>query len=175
MNLVTYSDIHHQWRIYWTDSLYPNFTLVPLANVGLCHVNKDFLFSIHLCFVLSWHVHLSLYQHLCTYLIVNDAYVARPRCLKDCHNFEHNRCAWSILDRILVPCYSSLLIKIKYRIWLIYSNSTLSTVSNFNRTIRLLTVLIEYINLFCRVHFSKQGFKICASAVCYLPIKLQIC
>ena len=65
-------------------------------------------------------------------------------------NVEHNRCLdesiernASIIGRILVPHYKSLLVKrYNHRKRLIYSNRT---VSNSNRTIRQLTVLLEYV------------------------------
>ena len=49
-----------------------------------------------------------------------------------------------------------------------YSNKT---VNNSNTTIRQLTVLLEYIDLFCHMHFEEQR---CASATYYVPITANL-
>ena len=81
-------------------------------------------------------------------------------------SIEHNA---SIIGRVYEPYYKSLMIPIfiTEKI-LIYSNRT---VNNSNRTIRQLTVMSEYIDLFCHVHFEEQR---CVSATYYVPISANL-
>ena len=76
-------------------------------------------------------------------------------------SIEHNA---SIIGRIFEPYYKSLMVKIHiyHRKRSIYYN---------NRTIRQMTVLLECIDLFCRMHFKKQG---CASAIYYVSITANL-
>ena len=65
-------------------------------------------------------------------------------------SIEHNA---SIIGRIFEPYYKSLMVKIRnHRKRSIYSNRA---VTNSNRTIKQLTVLLEYLDLFCHMHFDK--------------------
>ena len=76
-------------------------------------------------------------------------------------SIEHNA---SIIGRIFEPYYKSLVIKVyiieKDRYTLIEQSMTL-----IYRTIRQLTVLLEYIDLFYHMHFEEQRF---ASATYYM-------
>ena len=81
-------------------------------------------------------------------------------------SIEHNA---RMIGRIFEPYYDGQ--NIYYRKRSLYSNRT---VNNSNRTIRKLTVLLEYIELFCHVphtHFEEQRF---TSTIYHVPITANL-
>ena len=79
-------------------------------------------------------------------------------------SIEHNS---SIIGRTFVHYHKFLLIKIHI------TEKDRYTLIEQSEIIRQLTVLLEYIDLFCDMHFDKQGFRVCASAVYCFPIKCK--